>query len=149
MNFGWYLTFEIIFKNYFNRKMNKKIWVGGFFLPAINATVYNNVQLWPLIKHRYLFVSNLITKYQKNQQKLDTFWKINTDFKNQTMSLSKFFSFYTFRRKHWVTWNSNFELTRANSGRTVWEKKNRQMKGVSSYNLSGKTKTIRAQKMGL
>ena len=44
LNFGCYLTFEIIFKALFQWKnKNKKNWgLLNFFLPTINATVFNN-----------------------------------------------------------------------------------------------------------
>ena len=40
LNFGCYLTFEIIFKLYFNGKTNKNFLDCWIFLPAINATVF-------------------------------------------------------------------------------------------------------------
>jgi len=49
LNFGCYLTFEIIFKALL--EMEKQInffQVAGIFLPAINATVFNK-----LLEHRF------------------------------------------------------------------------------------------------
>jgi hypothetical protein len=45
LKFGCYITFEIIFKALFQcKKKIKKIWIAGFFLTALNATVFSSAK---------------------------------------------------------------------------------------------------------